>query len=179
MKKLVFVLFLLLCGSVYAESDGFWGIRIMQDLGLEGGKIWRNYGFKVYTSIDYNYNAIYILGLTDEESTRDDDDPARYDGRRYHLTYGAGLMMHIYRPIWLSLDAGYAWSGNHAYDPSLSTSRKYGSVNNKKGLELGGSLMWNFENFYISAGYAVMPLVIKDNKSSGLFSISIGFINFF
>lgn len=174
MKKLVFVLFLLFCSSVYAESDVFWGIRIMRDLGLEVGSLGKHIGYKVYTSIDYGYTAIYVLAMTNDQSNQEED-PARFDGRRYHLTYGAGLMAHIYKPIWMSLDAGYAWSGKHAYDPSLSTANKYGAVDVKKGLEVGSSLMWIFDGFYISAGYSVMPSVIKNSKFTGLLSISVGF----
>lgn len=173
MRKILFGLLLLLGSSAYAESGGFFGVKLMQDIGMEGGLLWKHVGLKAYCSADYSYSSIYVLGSTNDDSSSNYE-PDRYDGNRYHLAYGGGFMIKLFKPMWLSLNAGYAWSGKHSYDETLTTKNKYGSINNVKGLEIGADLIWNFDGFYISAGYSVMPSVMKNSNPINLFSIAIG-----
>lgn len=175
MKKIVLGLVLLLLGgSIYARTGGgFWGVKLAQDIGFEGGVIWRQVGLKAYCSADYSYTSIYVLGSTNDDSSSNYG-PDRYDGNRYHLAYGGGFMIKLFKPMWLSLNAGYAWAGKHSYDESLTTKNKYGSINSIRGFEAGADIIWNFDGFYISAGYSVMPSSFKNSNPVSLFSIAIG-----
>ena len=74
MRKILFGLLLLLGSSAYAESGGFFGVKLMQDIGMEGGLLWKHVGLKAYCSADYSYSSIYVLGSTNDDSSTDAGD---------------------------------------------------------------------------------------------------------
>ena len=163
-KALVFILLSLMPVILSAQTDvdGFGGIRLYQNMGLELGVTWNNrIGIKAITQCDWHNPSIFK------------DKEKNLAGKTHRIMYGGGVLFRIAGPIWISLDAGYGWHAEYAYD---SQTGNLGAVHMVKGLDLGAEIRWDFsENWYVTAGYETIPLGFKKGTPVHEIILGVGF----
>lgn len=149
MKRiLLLAVTLLLSLPLFAQApEVTWiaGLRGGTRLGLEGGIALNNrVGVKVIGQCDWRY--LNLKSSTIEE----------LNGKKYSLMYGGAVTVRVAGPVWMSLEAGYAWTGKYAYD---EVNQQKAVVDHMKGLDLGLEAVWVFSYpFYVSLGYETMPV---------------------
>lgn len=166
MKKYLFTLLLMVIGSlaVAQKNNLIIGIRGFQDIGFEIGFKKEYVGFKLLSACDYELRT-YNEDLKNNKYSE-------HLGERYHLMYGAGFLLNVYDPLWLSFNVGYGWSGKYGWDKNREIP---GSINTVKGLDVGLEVTLFMNTFYFSAGYETIPSGYKVNKPVNIFTLAGGF----
>lgn len=164
-KSLLIVLFLAVGTWAYAQDGNvFLGFRFAQDMGVELGVLKDGIGYKAIASCDYE-----LWSYADDVKK---GEYSKHLGERYHLMYGAGFLMRVADPVWVSLNAGYGWAGKYGWDRDREIA---GSISTVKGLDVGIEVRCNIDVYYLSLGYETIPAGFRINKPVNIVTLAAGF----